>query len=176
MSYQPIPASAGHKVIKGDIAPHLDFGLFDDIEIKVNRNVNFEAMVRMFDERDAIYLTDFARLTKYPNKLHSMARERNWDVVRENDRIVGYSRPKPPVIKAKLQEKQKPKTFARSFKNNKQTISHMVEIDLMTKGEVNIDEYEAQGHSRKALHVAIYRLREKGMVITSYGRIYKLVN
>ena len=93
MSYRPIPESAGKKIIKGNIAPHLDFGLHDEIEIKVNRNVNYEAMVRMFSERDVIYLTDFARLTKYPNKLHSMARERQWNVIIDNNRVVGYRNP-----------------------------------------------------------------------------------
>ena len=58
--------SAGHKIITQNIAPHLDFGLDDKIEIKVNRNAKFEAMRKLFDERDIIYLADFARLTKYP--------------------------------------------------------------------------------------------------------------
>ena len=43
--------SVGGRVIKGDIAPHLDFGLDDKIEIKVNRNAKFEAMRKLFDEQ-----------------------------------------------------------------------------------------------------------------------------
>lgn len=93
MSYQPIPVSAGRKIITQNIAPHLDFGLDDKIEIKVNRNAKFEAMRKLFYERDIIYLSDFARLTKYPNKLHNMAEERGWAAIIDKNRVVGYRNP-----------------------------------------------------------------------------------
>ena len=48
MNYFAQP-SAGHKIITQHIAPHLDFGLDDKIEIKVNRNAKFEAMRKLFD-------------------------------------------------------------------------------------------------------------------------------
>ena len=68
-------ATAGKKIVKDKPVPaHLDFGLDDKIEIRVNRNAKFEAMRKLFDERDIIYLSDFAKLTKYPNKLHNMAK------------------------------------------------------------------------------------------------------
>ena len=50
MNYFAQP-SAGHKIITQNIATHLDFGLYDKIEIKVNRNAKFEAMRKLFDER-----------------------------------------------------------------------------------------------------------------------------
>ena len=79
MNYFAQP-SAGHKFIKGDIAPHLDFGLDDKIEIKVNRNAKFEAM----------------------RKLHNMAKERGWVAIIDNNRVVGYRNPETVsnVIKA----------------------------------------------------------------------------
>ena len=93
MSYQPIPVSAGHKIITQNIAPHLDFGLDDKIEIKVNRNTKSEAMRKLFDERDIIYLADFAKLTKYPNKLHNMAKERGWVAIIDKQPCGGLSQP-----------------------------------------------------------------------------------
>lgn len=187
MSYQPIPVSAGHKFIKGDIAPHLDFGLDDKIEIKVNRNAKFEAMRKLFDERDIIYLSDFARLTKYPSKLHSMAKERGWVAITDNNRVVGYRKPKPIEIvvkpkpkpkvdvEARLEEDQKLKTFTTALRNGKQTLSRLVEIDLRVKGETNIDKYTTQGHSRETFHAAIFRMRNKGLLIVRQGDVYKLV-
>lgn len=189
MNYQPIPVSAGHKFIKGDIAPHLDFGLDDKIEIKVNRNAKFEAMRKLFDERDIIYLSDFARLTKYPSKLHSMAKERGWVAITDNNRVVGYRKPKPIEVavkpkpkpkpkvdvEARLKEDQKLKTFTTALRNGKQTLSRLVEIDLRVKGETNIDKYTTQGHSRETFHAAIFRMRNKGLLIVRQGDVYKLV-
>ena len=77
--------SVGGKIITQNIAPHLDSGLDDKIEIKVNRNINFEAMVRMFAERNVIYLSDFARYTRHPNKLHAMALSRDWSPIPDKD-------------------------------------------------------------------------------------------
>lgn len=48
MSYQPIPESAGHKVIKGNIAPHLDFGLFDEIEAR-EKPYTLQKIEQIFD-------------------------------------------------------------------------------------------------------------------------------
>lgn len=185
MSYQPIPVSAGHKIITQNIAPHLDFGLDDKIEIKVNRNAKFEAMRKLFDERDIIYLSDFARLTKYPNKLHNMAKERGWVAITDNNRVVGYRKPKPIEvavkpkpkvnIKARLAEDQKLKTFTTALRNGKQTLSRSVEIDLRVKGETNIDKYTTQGYSRETFHAAIFRMRNKGLLIVRQGDVYKLV-
>ena len=186
MNYQPIPVSAGHKIITQHIAPHLDFGLDDKIEIKVNRNAKFEAMRKLFYERDIIYLSDFARLTKYPNKLHNMAKERGWAEIIDKNRVVGYRKPKPidvavkpkpkpKVDKARLEEEQKLKTFTKALRNGKQTLSRSVEIDLRVKGETNIDKYTTQGHSRETFHAAIFRMRNKGLLIVRQGDVYKLV-
>lgn len=184
MNYFAQP-SAGHKFIKGDIAPHLDFGLDDKIEIKVNRNAKFEAMRKLFDERDIIYLSDFARLTKYPSKLHSMAKERGWVAITDNNRVVGYRKPKPIEVavkpkpkvdvEARLKEDQKLKTFTTALRNGKQTLSRLVEIDLRVKGETNIDKYTIQGYSRETFHTAIFRMRNKGLLIVRQGDVYKLV-
>ena len=38
MNYQPIPVSAGRKIINSSIAPHLDFGLDDDIDTNPKPN------------------------------------------------------------------------------------------------------------------------------------------
>ena len=187
MSYQPIPVSAGHKIITQNIAPHLDFGLDDKIEIKVNRNAKFEAMRKRVDERDIIYLSDFARLTKYPSKLHSMAKERDWAAITDNNRVVGYRKPRPIEVavkpkpkpkvdvEARLKEDQKLKTFTTALRNGKQTLSRLVEIDLRVKGETNIDKYTTQGYSRETFHAAIFRMRNKGLLIVRQGDVYKLV-
>lgn len=155
MSYQPIPASAGHKIITQNIAPHLDFGLDDKIEIKVNRNAKFEAMRKLFDERDIIYLADFARLTKYPNKLHNMAKERGWVAITDNNRVVGYRNPETVnnVIKASSL--------------NRQGLTGVIRKLLIEKGSFNVADLVSTGIDRSRITVSICQLRKDGYSIES---------
>ena len=155
MSYQPIPVSAGHKIITQNIAPHLDFGLDDKIEIKVNRNAKFEAMRKLFDERDIIYLADFARLTKYPNKLHNMAKERGWVAIIDNNRVVGYRNPEivNNVIKASS--------------INRQGLTGVIRELLIDKGSFNVADLVSTGIDRSRITISICRLRKDGYLIES---------
>ena len=155
MSYQPIPVSAGHKIITQNIAPHLDFGLDDKIEIKVNRNAKFEAMRKLFDERDIIYLADFARLTKYPNKLHNMAKERGWVAITDNNRVVGYRNPETVnnVIKASS--------------INRQGLTGVIRKLLIEKGSFNVADLVSTGIDRCRITVSICQLRKDGYSIES---------
>lgn len=155
MSYQPIPVSAGHKIITQNIAPHLDFGLDDKIEIKVNRNAKFEAMRKLFDERDIIYLADFARLTKYPNKLHNMAKERGWVAITDNNRVVGYRNPTTVnnVIKASSL--------------NRQGLTGVIRKLLIEKGSFNVADLVSTGIDRSRITVSICQLRKDGYSIES---------
>ena len=155
MSYQPIPVSAGHKIIAQNIAPHLDFGLDDKIEIKVNRNAKFEAMRKLFDERDIIYLADFARLTKYPNKLHNMAKERGWVAIIDNNRVVGYRNPEivNNVIKASS--------------INRQGLTGVIRELLIDKGSFNVADLVSTGIDRSRITISICQLRKDGYLIES---------
>lgn len=155
MSYQPIPVSAGHKIITQNIAPHLDFGLDDKIEIKVNRNAKFEAMRKLFDERDIIYLADFARLTKYPNKLHNMAKERGWVVIYDCGRVVGYRNPEivNNVIKASS--------------INRKGLTGVIRKLLIDKGSFNVADLVSTGIDRSRITISICQLRKDGYLIES---------
>ena len=155
MSYQPIPVSAGHKIITQNIAPHLDFGLDDKIEIKVNRNAKFEAMRKLFDERDIIYLADFASLTKYPNKLHNMAKERGWVAIIDNNRVVGYRNPEivNNVIKASS--------------INRQGLTGVIRELLIDKGSFNVADLVSTGINRSRITISICQLRKDGYLIES---------
>ena len=174
MNYQPIPVSAGRKIIKGYIAPHLDFGLDDKIEIKVNRNVRFEAMVRIFDDRDVIYLADFARLTKYPNKLHSMAQERGWVAITSNNRVVGYRNPE--ILSNVIKETPK----------NQQGLNELIRKLLVDKGSFNVADLISAGFERDYITTSVCRLRKDGYLIESVRSVvgknntavsqYKLIN
>lgn len=147
--------SVGGRIIKGDIAPHLDFGLDDKIKITVNRNAKFEAMVRMFDDRDVIYLADFARLTKYPNKLHSMAKERGWVAITSNNRVVGYRNPTTVsnVIKASS--------------INRQGLIGVIRKLLIEKGSFNVADLISAGFERDYITTSVCRLRKDGYLIES---------
>lgn len=155
MSYQPIPVSAGHKIITQHIAPHLDFGLDDKIEIKVNRNAKFEAMRKLFGERDIIYLSDFAKLTKYPNKLHNMANERGWVAIIDNNRVVGYHNPTTVnnVIKASS--------------INRQGLTGVIRKLLIEKGSFNVADLVSTGIDRSRITISICHLRKDGYLIES---------
>ena len=155
MSYQPIPVSAGHKIITQNIAPHLDFGLDDKIEIKVNRNAKLEAMRKLFDERDIIYLADFARLTKYPNKLRNMAKERGWVAIIDNNRVVGYRNPEivNNVIKASS--------------INRQGLTGAIRKLLIDKGSFNVADLVSTGIDRSRITISICQLRKDGYLIES---------
>ena len=154
MTYFAAP-SAGHKIITQNIASHLDFGLDDKIEIKVNRNAKFEAMRKLFDERDIIYLSDFAKLTKYPNKLHNMAKERGFVAIIDNDRVVGYRNPTTVsnVIKASS--------------INSRGLTGVVRKLLIEKGSFNVADLVSTGIDRSRITISIFRLRKDGYLIES---------
>ena len=154
MNYFEQP-SAGHKIITQNIATHLDFGLDDKIEIKVNRNAKFEAMRKLFDERDIIFLADFAGLTKYPNKLHNMAKERGWVAIIDNNRVVGYRIPTTVnnVIKA-------------SSINHK-GLTEVIRKLLIEKGSFNVADLVSTGIDRSRITMSIFQLRKDGYLIES---------
>ena len=154
MNYFAQP-SAGHRIITQNIAPHLDFGLDDKIEIKVNRNAKFEAMRKLFDERDIIYLSDFAKLTKYPSKLHNMAKERGWVAIIDNDRVVGYRNPTTVnnVIKASS--------------INRRSLTGVIRKLLIEKGSFNVADLVSTGIGRSRITKSIFQLRKDGYLIES---------
>ena len=154
MNYFAQP-SAGHKIITQHIAPHLDFGLDDKIEIKVNRNAKFEAMRKLFDERDIIYLADFARLTKYPNKLHNMAKERGWVAIIDNNRVVGYRN--PPTVD----------NVIKASSLNRQGLTGVVRKLLIDKGSFNVADLVSTGIDRSRITISIFQLRKDGYLIES---------
>lgn len=155
MSYQPIPVSAGRKIITQNIAPHLDFGLDDKIEIKVNRNAKFEAMRKLFDERDIIYLSDFAKLTKYPNKLHNMAKERGWAAIIDNNRVVGYRNP------------TNVNNVIKESSINREGLTRVIRKLLIEKGSFNVADLVSTGIERNGIAVSICQLRKDGYLIES---------
>ena len=147
--------SAGHKIITQSIAPHLDFGLDDKIEIKVNRNAKFEAMRKLFDERDIIYLSDFAKLTKYPSKLHNMAKERGWVAIIDNDCVVGY---------------RNPTTVSNVIKEssiNSKGLTGVIRKLLIEKGSFNVVDLVSTGIDRRRITISICQLRKDGYLIES---------
>ena len=154
MNYFAQP-SAGHRIITQNIAPHLDFGLDDKIATKVNRNAKFEAMRKLFDERDIIYLSDFAKLTKYPNKLHNMAKERGWVAIIDNDRVVGYRNPTTVnnVIKASS--------------INLRGLTGVIRKLLIEKGSFNVADLVSTGIGRSRITKSIFQLRKDGYLIES---------
>ena len=154
MNYFAQP-SAGHRIITQNIAPHLDFGLDDKIEIKVNCNAKFEAMRKLFDERDIIYLSDFAKLTKYPNKLHGMAKERGWVAIIDNNRVVGY---------------RNPTTVNNAIKAssiNRQGLTGVIRKLLIEKGSFNVADLVSTGIGRSRITKSIFQLRKDGYLIES---------
>ena len=154
MNYLAQP-SAGHKIITQHIAPHLDFGFDDKIEIKVNRNAKFEAMRKLFDERDIIYLADFAKLTKYPNKLHNMAKERGWVAIIDNNRVVGY---------------RNPTTVSDAIKAssiNRKGLTLVIRKLLIEKGSFNVADLVSTGINRSRITISIHQLRKDGYFIES---------
>ena len=154
MNYFAQP-SAGHKIITQNIAPHLDFGLYDKIEIKVNRNAKFEAMRKLFDERDIIYLADFESLTKYPNKLHGMAKERGWVEIINNNRVVGYRNP------------TKVSNMIKASSINQKGLTGAIRKLLIEKGSFNVADLVSTGIDRSRIAVSICRLRKDGYLIES---------
>ena len=113
--------SVGGLVIKDYIAPYLDIDFDEPIDCRVKRNSNNDALLRMFEERDIILLSDFAMLTKYPNKLHAMAIRRDWSpILDKENKAIGYTSisrwsndviarpPEPPVEKIKRIERSHP--------------------------------------------------------------------
>lgn len=149
-------ATAGKKIVKDKPVPaHLDFGLDDKIEIRVNRNAKFEAMRKLFDERDIIYLSDFAKLTKYPNKLHNMAKERGWFAIIDNDRVAGYRNPTTVsnVIKASS--------------INRRGLTGVIRKLLIEKGSFNVADLVSTGIDRSRITTSIFQLRKDGYLIES---------
>ena len=154
MNYLAQP-SAGHKIITQHIAPHLDFGFDDKIEIKVNRNTKFKAMRKLFDERDIIYLADFAKLTKYPNKLHNMAKERGWVAIIDNNRVVGYRNPTTV------------NNMIKASSINRKGLTGVIRKLLIEKGSFNVADLVSTGINRSRITISIHQLRKDGYLIES---------
>ena len=71
MNYFAQP-SAGHKVVKGNIAPHLDYGLDDEIDATVRKNQIIDQLKALFNgNADRVY------------KLHALAITRNAKLINQ---------------------------------------------------------------------------------------------
>ena len=172
--------SVGGKIITQNIAPHLDSGLDDKIEIKVNRNINFEAMVRMFAERNVIYLSDFARYTRHPNKLHAMALSRDWSPIPDKDgKVIGYTNLSigsnkaiasllKPQVNNKQTQRRHPPLPSNPSPRTKKTLLYKVQVDLAENGIVYIDNYQRKAYTARQLSKVICTLRAKGWIIKSH--------
>ncbi len=186
MSYQPIPDSAGAKIIKGDIAPHLGIDFDEPIDCRVKRSTNNDALLRMFEERDVIFLSDFARLTKYPNKLHAMALSRGWSPIRnKDDKVIGYTRLSigsnkaiassiKPQVNNKQVQRQHPPLPSNPSQKTKNTLLYKVQVDLAENGIVYVDSYMRKAYTARQLSKAVFNLRAKGWVIKSNKVKYRV--
>ena len=78
MSYFAQP-SAGHRIIKGNIAPHLDYGLDDEIDATVRKN-------QIIDQLKALFNTNADRVYKR----HALAITRNAKLISQIANFYDY--------------------------------------------------------------------------------------
>ena len=171
--------SVGGRVIKDHIAPHLDIDFDEPIDCRVKRSTNNDALLRMFEERDVIFLSDFARLTKYPNKLHAMAIRRDWSPITKDRKVIGYTKlsigsnkviahpPKQTVEKIKRVERRHPPLPSNPSPRTKKTLQYKVQVDLAENGIVYVDSYIRKAYTARQLSKVVCKLRAKGWVIKS---------
>ena len=170
--------SVGGLVIKDYIAPYLDIDFDEPIDCRVKRNSNNDALLRMFEERDIILLSDFARLTKYPNKLHAMAIRRDWSPITKDGKVIGYTRLSigsnkaiasllKPQVNNKQTQRQHPPLPSNPSQHTKKTLQYKVQVDLAENGIVYVDSYMRKAYTARQLSKVICILRRKGWVIKS---------
>ena len=178
--------SVGGLVIKDYIAPYLDIDFDEHIDCRAKRNSNNDALLRMFEERDIIFLSDFARYTRYPNKLHAMALSRDWSPIHNKDsKVIGYTRLsigsnkaiasllKPQVNNKQVQRRHPPLPSNPSQKT-KNTLQYKVQVDLAENGIVYVDSYMCKAYTARQLSKAVFNLRAKGWVIKSNKVKYRV--
>ena len=178
--------SVGGRVIKDYIAPHLDIDFDEPIDCRVKRCANNDALLRMFDERDIILLSDFARLTKYPNNLHDMALSRDWSPIHNKDgKVIGYTRLSigsnkaiasllKPQVDNKQTQRQHPPLPSNPSQKTKSTLLYKVQVDLAENGIVYVDSYIRKAYTARQLSKAVFNLRAKGWVIKSNKVKYRV--
>ena len=170
--------SVGHKVTKGHIAPYLDIDFDEPIDCRVKRNSNNDALLKMFEEREIILLSDFAKLTKYPNKLHAMALSRDWSPITKDGKVIGYTRLSigsnkaiasllKPQVDNKQTQRQHPPLPSNPSPRIKKTLLYKVQVDLAENGIVYVDSYMRKAYTARQLSKVICTLRAKGWVIKS---------
>ena len=170
--------SVGGRVIKDYIAPHLDIDFDEPINCRVKRNSNNDALLKMFEERDIILLSDFARLTKHPNKLHAMAIRRDWSPITKDSKVIGYTRLSigsnkaiasllKPQVDNKQTQRRHPPLPSNPSPRTKKTLLYKVQIDLAENGIVYVDSYMRKAYTARQLSKVICALRAKGWVIRS---------
>ena len=169
--------SVGGRVIKDHIAPHLDIDFDEHIDCRVKRNSNNDALLRMFAERDIILLSDFARLTKYPNNLHDMALSRDWSPIRnKDDKVIGYTKLSigsnkaiasllKPQVNDKQTQRQHPPLPSNPSPRTKKTLLYKMQVDLAENGIVYVDSYMRKAYTARQLSRAVFNLRAKGWII-----------
>ena len=132
----------------------------------------------MFEERDIILLSDFARLTKYPNKLHAMAIRRDWSPITKDSKVIGYTRLSigsnkaiasllKPQVDNKQTQRQHPPLPSNPSPRTKKTLLYKVQVDLAENGIVYVDSYMRKAYTARQLSKAVCNLRAKGWVIKS---------
>ena len=133
----------------------------------------------MFEERDIILLSDFARYTLYPNKLHDMALSRDYSPIRNKDgKVIGYTRLSigsnkaiasllKPQVDNKQTQRQHPPLPSNPSPRTKKTLQYKVQVDLAENGIVYVDSYQRKAYTARQLSRVIFILREKGWVIKS---------
>ena len=177
--------SVGGCVIKDYIAPHLDIDFDEHIDCRVKRNSNNDALLKMFEERDIILLSDFARLTKYPNKLHSMAISRDWSPITKDSKVIGYTKLSigsnkaiasllKPQVDNKQTQRRHPPLPSNPSPRTKKTLLYKVQVDLAENGIVYVDSYMRKAYTARQLSKAVFNLRAKGWVIKSNKVKYRV--
>ena len=171
--------SVGRKIITQNIAPHLDIDFDEPIDCHVKRCTNNDALLRMFDERDIILLSDFARHTRYPNKLHAMAIRRDWSPITKDSKVIGYTRLSigsnkaiasllKPQVDNKQTQRRHPPLPSNPSPRIKKTLLYKVQVDLAENGIVYVDSYMRKAYTARQLSKAVCSLRAKGWVIKSH--------
>ena len=170
--------SVGGLVIKDHIAPYLDIDFDEPIDCRVKRSTNNDALLRMFEERDIIFLSDFARYTRYPNKLHAMALSRDWSPITKDGKVIGYTRLSigsnkaiasllKPQVDNKQTQRRHPPLPSNPSPRTKKTLQYKVQVDLAENGIVYVDSYQRKAYTARQLSKVVCKLREKGWVIKS---------
>ena len=132
----------------------------------------------MFEERDIILLSDFARYTRYPNKLHAMAIRRDWSPIAKDSKVIGYTKLSigsnkaiasllKPQVNNKQTQRQHPPLPSNPSQKTKKSLLYKVQVDLAENGIVYVDSYQRKAYTARQLSKVICTLRAKGWIIKS---------